>query len=117
MIYISARKTGYWRIHGYGMACHHRQDYFRVGGFDLNISGWGTEDVKLHQKYVRQGEIRVIRAPDSGIFHHFHHKECSTTLPQKQYRNCESSRINTEASKYQYGREVLRLKKMMKSFV
>lgn len=96
------------------MTCQHRQDYCRVGGFDLNITGWGSEDVELHRKYVIQKNIRIIRAPDGGLVHRYHTKDCDSTLPWKRYRNCISVKLDTEASKAQYGRRVLELEESFK---
>ena len=52
------RKYGFWREYGFGMTCQYRADYLRVGGFDLNIEGWGTEDLGLYQRYLQQANIR-----------------------------------------------------------
>ena len=35
------------------MACMYNEDYKRVGGFNLNIKGWGGEDVDLYIKHVK----------------------------------------------------------------
>ena len=32
---------GYWRHFGYGMTCQYKEDYLKVGGFNLTIEGWG----------------------------------------------------------------------------
>ena len=91
------------------MTCQHRNDYFRSGGFDRKIKGWGIEDGKLFQKYLHLAHIRVIRAPDSGLFHHYHEKNCDRKLPSQNRRRCVASKIDTEASKAQFGRRVFEL--------
>lgn len=40
------------------MTCQYRSDYLRVGGFDLNIEGWGSEDLGLYEKLLQQSDIR-----------------------------------------------------------
>lgn len=52
------RAHGFWREYGFGMTCQYRDDYLRVGGFDLNIEGWGSEDLGLYQRYLQQANTR-----------------------------------------------------------
>lgn len=52
------RAHGFWREYGFGMTCQYRDDYLRVGGFDLNIEGWGSEDLVLYQRYLQQADTR-----------------------------------------------------------
>ncbi len=35
------------------MACMYAQDYKSAGGFQLDIKGWGGEDVDLYKKHVK----------------------------------------------------------------
>ena len=96
------------------MTCQYRKDYIQVGGFNLRIKGWGSEDVDLHQNFITQNKIRIIRAPDSGLIHHYHTKDCNNKLPWKQYHSCVSTKIESEASKSQYGRRVLEIEESLK---
>ena len=43
-------ESGTWRPLGFGMACMYRSDYLKVGGFNLNIKGWGGEDNDLYNR-------------------------------------------------------------------
>lgn len=52
------RAHGFWREYGFGMTCQYRDDYLRVGGFDLNIEGWGSEDLGLYHRYLQQANTR-----------------------------------------------------------
>lgn len=54
------RPFGFWRTYGFGMTCQYRSDYLNVGGFDLSIEGWGSEDQLLHTRYIGHGGIRSV---------------------------------------------------------
>ena len=48
------------------MTCQYRSDYLRVGGFDLNIEGWGSEDLGLYERLLQQSDMRYRRRPRYG---------------------------------------------------
>lgn len=107
---IHKNTNGFWRDFGFGMACMYKNDYhfigewvqlqtsvnvfhgymglkfiFRlylnyVGGFDLSIQGWGSEDVVLYRKFARSSHFSVVRTPVAGLYHHWHEKKCHKTL-------------------------------------
>lgn len=78
-----------------------------LGGFDLEVKGWGVEDVHLYRKYLRSDQI-VIRTPVSGLFHLWHEKLCADELTPEQYRMCIQSKAMNEASHSHLGMLVFR---------
>lgn len=81
--------------------------FFVSGGFDLDIKGWGGEDVHLYRKYLHSNLI-VIRTPVRGLFHLWHEKQCLDELTPEQYKMCMQSKAMNEASHGQLGMLVFR---------
>jgi len=95
-------ESGTWRPLGFGMACMYRSDYLKVGGFNLSIKGWGGEDNDLYNRFIKS-PIKIIRAPDSGLFHKWHLKECDKSLDKTKYQHCLGAKARYEGSQRQLG--------------
>lgn len=80
---------------------------FPPGGFDLEVKGWGVEDVHLYRKYLRS-DLIVTRTPVSSLFHLWHEKQCADELTPEQYRMCIQSKAMNEASHSHLGMLVFR---------
>lgn len=88
---------GHWGTYGFGMVCIYRSDYFKIGGFDMSIRGWGGEDIKLVDSTIKN-KYEVFRAPEPSLSHHFHQKFCDG-LSSWQHESCISSRNQVLASR------------------
>ncbi|KAG2462463.1 CGAT2 acetylgalactosaminyltransferase, partial [Polypterus senegalus] len=76
-------------------------------GFDLDVKGWGVEDVHLYRKFLHS-ELIVVRTPVAGLFHLWHEKLCADELTPDQYRMCMQSKAMNEASHAHLGMLVFR---------
>ncbi|XP_077115490.1 chondroitin sulfate N-acetylgalactosaminyltransferase 2 [Ranitomeya variabilis] len=104
---VHKKDSGFWRDFGFGMTCQYKSDFQTIGGFDLEVKGWGGEDVHLYRKYLH-GELIVIRTPVPSLFHLWHEKHCVDELTPEQYRMCIQSKAMNEASHPHLGMLVFR---------
>jgi hypothetical protein len=67
---------GQWRVYGYGILAVYRSDYQHVGGFNLDIDGWGLEDNDLLVRFLKAAQPRyeIHRAYEHSLIHHWHPK-------------------------------------------
>lgn len=98
------KDSGYFRDSGFGMACMHKQDFDKIGGFkDWFSSEWGGEDLHLYRKFLRSN-IQIFRSITPGLIHKYHPKQCDPSkLSSIQYRDCLSIKILNEASHKNFG--------------
>ena len=89
--------AGCWRQFGYGIAALYNSDFADAGGFNLNIRGWGREDVDLVERLLARN-MSVFRAVDPGLVHVFHTKQCDPGLDAAQYQMCLGSKASSYAS-------------------
>ncbi|XP_026534172.1 chondroitin sulfate N-acetylgalactosaminyltransferase 2 [Pseudonaja textilis] len=104
---VHKKDSGFWRDFGFGMMCQYRTDFLAIGGFDLEVKGWGGEDVHLYRKYLHSN-LMVVRTPVPGLFHLWHEKHCADELTPEQYRMCIQSKAMNEASHSHLGMLVFR---------
>ena len=97
------RESGFWRDFGFGMTCQYRDDFLKVGGFDLTIKGWGGEDLALYKQYLNDHSLTIVRAYDPGLIHIYHGKNCRKTLSDSQFISCLQSKAIAEGSHKQLG--------------
>ena len=110
---LLSRQNGHWAHYSYGMVCIYASDYRRSGGFNINMRGWGEEDVDFFNRVVSHG-LEVFRAPDPGLVHLWHRKVCdkSTVATSDAYLHCLQSKAENlgdrvELAQYVFENELL----------
>ncbi|CAG9766889.1 unnamed protein product [Ceutorhynchus assimilis] len=101
--YFTANQTdgnrGFWRQFGFGIASMYKKDYNVLGGFNVNITGWGTEDVAFFNNIVKNHTYKVIRSVDPGLIHIFHAVKCDPKeLDNEQMGMCLGTKGSTLGS-------------------
>ena len=92
------RKNGHWFYYSYGMLCIYKSDYTAVGGLDIEIEGWGLEDVMLYEAIVK-ADLEVLKVPDPALTHRWHESRCPDTLATEQHSDCLGSLYEGVADK------------------
>lgn len=98
--FVYDSNSGYFRHFGFGLVSLYKSDLDSIGGFDLNLKGWGMEDVDLFDKFVKHTNLSLFRAPEPSLIHVYHIMECSKTLNRTQYEMCLGSKGSSIASVY-----------------
>ncbi|CAG9791100.1 unnamed protein product [Diatraea saccharalis] len=88
---------GYFRQYGFGILSIYKCDFLRVGGFDLNIKGWGLEDVQLFETLIKSN-LTVYRIADNSLVHIFHSVDCDKNLEKSQFLMCLGTKASTFGS-------------------
>ena len=106
-----SRHNGHWAHYSYGMVCIYASDYRHSGGFNVDMRGWGEEDVDFLSRVMKHG-LEVFRVPDPGLVHLWHRKTCnkSTVSTQEAYLHCLQSKgenlaDRTELAQYVFENE------------
>jgi len=89
---------GYWRQYGFGMLGIYKADLGHIGNWNVEISGWGKEDVEIYDKLVQSSTLNVFRTIDNSLMHIFHTKECSLSLRDDQMTMCKGTKSITLGS-------------------
>ncbi len=90
--------VGYWRQYGFGMLGIYKADLGQIGDWNVEISGWGKEDVEIYDKLVQSSTLNVFRTIDNSLMHIFHTKECLATLRHDQMNMCKGTKSITLGS-------------------
>ena len=103
-----SRHNGHWAHYSYGMVCIYASDYRHSGGFNVDMRGWGEEDVDFLSRVMKHG-LEVFRAPDPGLVHLWHRKTCkkSTQNLDKAYLHCLHSKKENLADRTELAQYVL----------
>lgn len=88
---------GFWRPFGFGIVAIYKSDYIRLGGFDLHISGWGSEDVTFYDNVIKS-DLKIVRSVDPGLIHIFHSVKCDEKLDNNQKIMCLGTKASTLGS-------------------
>ena len=103
------RQTGHWGSYNYGMLCIYKSDYLYVGGLNIRMRGWGGEDLDFLQRLKSKGLV-LFRAPDKGLIHHWHERDCSSRSVRRHMKShCESNKIEALGDKRTLARYIFNL--------
>ena len=79
--------NGFWRIYSYGMISILNHDYRATTGFQLDLKGWGLEDLRFAET-VLAAKYAFVRAYEPALYHPFHTKYCKGVVDE-QYKGRE----------------------------
>lgn len=89
--------NGFWRQFGFGIVSLYKKDYLALGGLNLQIAGWGYEDVTFFDNVIRS-KLKIIRSPDPDFIHVYHSVECDEGLDSEQKSMCLGTKASTLGS-------------------
>ncbi|CAH1113573.1 unnamed protein product [Psylliodes chrysocephalus] len=89
--------NGFWRQFGFGIVSLYKSDYNRLGGFNLEITGWGNEDVTFYDNAVKS-DLKIVRSVDPGLVHIYHSVKCDYDLDADQKNMCLGTKASTLGS-------------------
>ncbi|KAF5307331.1 hypothetical protein FQR65_LT07048 [Abscondita terminalis] len=92
-------REGFWRQFGFGITSIYKTDFFRLGGFNTSITGWGVEDVSFFEKVIKS-DFKIIRTVDPHLVHIYHSIECDDNLEEAQKNMCIGTKANIFGSLY-----------------
>jgi chondroitin sulfate synthase len=85
--------NGFWRQFGFGIVSLYKSDYVTLGGLNLLISGWGSEDVTFYDEAIKS-KLKIVRSVDPSLIHVYHSIDCDINLDVFQRNMC----LGTQAS-------------------
>jgi len=90
--------AGGWREYGYGMLAAYAGDIRRVGGYNLEHTEWGYEDLDMFGAFKKAGFL-TMRVRDTTIAHLWHPKQCEAIADEKRHLMCRRSKMAAESRK------------------
>ncbi|XP_055384822.1 chondroitin sulfate synthase 1 [Condylostylus longicornis] len=115
-------ERGFFRQFGFGICSIYKSDIMspEINGLDIDIYGWGLEDVKFLEKIIANSykqnlilqntadaetnfinlnqtrkKLHVFRSPDPSLVHVYHEIDCDFNLEALQYDMCLGTKANT----------------------
>lgn len=85
-VYPLYRQLGHWAYYSYGSVCIYKSDYITVGGLNIRMRGWGGEDMDFFKR-IKQKGLNMFRAPDTGLSHQWHERDCSSKSVRRDMRS------------------------------
>jgi len=105
-----SKMSGHWVFYGFGMVCLYNQDYASVGGYNVNIRGWGGEDVALYDSHVKS-DLQIWRSCEPGLVHRYHRRHCDPKLSPEQLRMCTGAAAESIGSRSQLANMIVSMEK------
>ncbi|KAH0814642.1 hypothetical protein GEV33_008149 [Tenebrio molitor] len=85
--------NGFWRQFGFGIVSLYKSDYVTLGGLNLLISGWGSENVTFYDEAIKS-KLKIVLSVDPSLIHVYHSIDSDINLDVFQRNMC----FGTQAS-------------------